>query len=529
MKASLLPVIRDDDEFPALLDSVQTHFRATSGPHFTTDAENLFALFLAALPEHLRQTYTCHACRRFMESFGGLVTLDESGVASPAIWPAEAPSPFGPAVAAVVRAVRSAKVTGVFLSSATEWGQPVTGYWSHLSVAPSPASVYRATPLKTAGQAMAEKSEERAMLLRGLAEYPREVIAAALPLLESDSLYRSEKCLGVAKWLLALHDARNATKRKDHRENVVWRAVALAPPGWAHVKTTMISTLLDDIVAGLDFAVISRRFAEKMHPLQYLRPQAAPSAGVLAQAEKVVAALASAGSLERRYARLDEIEKLWEPKVATPEVKPTGGVFAHLQPKGAAPAIAQPDPPAVTITWEKFAREVLPKAERIEYRVPYSGPFVALLTAVNDDAPPIIQWDSEERRNPVSWYVYSGGSVASGWGLRSGEWAEVTAVTLFPHLWDGAERHTQHGKGAIFLLADCMDTHARSSSSGLFPEILRAEYHGIRSAIEAYSRSRPPSGREQGNACGVDLRAWGQAFRVTTATGRLSYRIDRWD
>lgn len=527
MKASLLPIIRDDDEFPALLDSVQTHFRATNGPYFTTNAEGLFALFLDALPEHLRQTYTCHACRRFFETFGGLVTIDEAGATSSAIWPTDAPEPFRHAVSTVTKAVCSAKVTGVFLSSAAEWGQPVTGYWSHLSVTPPAASVYRTTPLKTAGQAMAEKPEERAMLLRGLAEYPREAVAAALPLLESDSLYRSEKCLGVAKWLLALHDARDEAKGKDRRENVVWRAVALAPPGWAHVKTTMISTLLDDIVAGMDFAAVSRRFAEKMHPLRYLRPQAAPSAGALAQAEKVVAALKSAGALERRYARIDEIEKLWEPKATTPEARPSGGVFAHLKPKGAAPAIAQPDPPAIPITWEKFAREVLPKAERIEYRVPSVGPFVALLTAVNPDAPPILQWDSEERRNPVSWYVYPGGSPASQWGMRAGEWTEVSAVALFPHQWGGTDRHPQHGKGAIFLLAGCMDS--RDSSSGLFPEILRSEYHGIRSAIEAYSRAATPSGKGEGNACGVDLRAWGQAFRVTTATGRLSYRIDRWD
>lgn len=526
MKASLLPVIRDDDEFPGLLAAVRERFSEADGPFFTTDADGLFDIFLSGLPPHLRQTYTCHACRRFFESFGGLVTIDDLGAAASAIWPNEAPEPFRAALAAVTKAVTSAKVTGVFLSASREWGQPVTGYWSHLSVTPPAASVYHATPLKTAGQAMAEKSEERAMLLRGLAEYPREAVTAALPLLESDSLYRSEKVLGIAKWLLALHDAREATKRKDLRENIVWRAVALAPPGWAHVKTTMISTLLDDIVAGMDFAAVSRRFAEKMHPLRYLRPQATPSAGVLAQAEKVVAALKTAGSLERRYARLDDIEKLWEPKPAE-RARPTGNVFGHLKPRGAAQVIAQPDPPAVPITWEKFAREVLPKAERIEYRVPMVGPFVALLTAVNADAPPIIQWDSEERRNPVSWYVYPGGSPAGQWGLRGGEWAEVAAVTLFPHMWGGPERHPQHGKGAIFLLAGCMDT--LDSSAGLFPEILRSEYHGIRSAIEAYSRAATTTGREAGNACGVDLRVWGQAFRVTTATGRLSYRIDRWD
>lgn len=50
----------------------------------------------------------------------------------------------------------------------------------------------------------------------------------------------------------------------------------------------MIGTLLDDIASGMSFDSVSRRFAEKMHPLQYQRPQAAPSAGNIAQAEKIV-------------------------------------------------------------------------------------------------------------------------------------------------------------------------------------------------------------------------------------------------
>jgi hypothetical protein len=54
------------------------------------------------------------------------------------------------------------------------------------------------------------------------------------------------------------------------------------------------------------------------------------------------------------------------------------------------------------MTWEKFARTMLPEALSIEAQVP-AGPerFMALVTAANADAPPILQWDAEERRNPT--------------------------------------------------------------------------------------------------------------------------------
>ena len=84
MKSNIVPALRGDDEFPALLDVVRDHFARAEGPFFTTDAKDLYEDFLAALTADLRQTYTCHACRRFFETYGGLVTISPSGVASPA-------------------------------------------------------------------------------------------------------------------------------------------------------------------------------------------------------------------------------------------------------------------------------------------------------------------------------------------------------------------------------------------------------------------------------------------------------------
>lgn len=102
MKSNIAPAPRSDDAFPALLDTVRDHFSQGDGPYFTTDAKGLYEDFLAALPSDLRQTYTCHACRRFLETYGGLVTISPSGVASPAMWPSlGAPEPFGDGAARV--------------------------------------------------------------------------------------------------------------------------------------------------------------------------------------------------------------------------------------------------------------------------------------------------------------------------------------------------------------------------------------------------------------------------------------------
>ncbi len=537
MKTGTLPTtypeLHDPDQYEDFLLGIQETFLARTVKNgmrlFTTDAANLFENFLFALPADVQAHYTCHACRKFVEAYGGLVAIDDEGALIPVMWNPDTditPKLYRPAVRALEEKVRKAKVTGVFLTTTPVWGQPVTGPWHHMHALPMKEWLFKGTTLKNADQAMAEKLEERGMLLRGLAEFSKDTVAKALPLLEADALTRSEKVLGIAKWLLALHEAREETKREDFRENLTWKAVAEAPPGWCHVRSTMIGTLLSDIAEGLPFATVERNWRLKMDPLAYMRPKAAPTDGQLAQAEKVIKELDAQGSLARRFARIDEVKLLWSPK-ALPEGK-SEGVFGHLK-KNAARSTPDPtlEPPAVTITWEKFVRTVLPSALKIDYLVPVTAPFIGLVTAVNPEAPPIIQWDHAEARNPVSWFVYPGNSMAVQWGLVPRQRVEVTGVTLFPHMWNEKVVAEQHSKGAIFLLNGCVDT--KDSGNALFPEILKSEFHGIRATIEAYSQKEKLHGRKEASACGIDLRTWNQTFRVTTATSRISYKIDRWD
>jgi hypothetical protein len=171
---------------------------------------------------------------------------------------------------------------------------------------------------------------------------------------------------------------------------------------------------------------------------------------------------------------------------------------------------------------------VLTDAKQIELNVPSVGSFTALITATHADAPPILQWDTEAQRNPVSWYMYVGGSHATRWGLRP-DWTPVTAVALQPSMWFG-DKFEHQGKGAIFLLDGARDAH--SQSLALFPEILKSDLHGVRSVIEAHSRIGRIAGVEESTACGLTFSDKLQPVhvRVTHATGvAVEYKIDRWE
>lgn len=526
---------REDRDYDAFRARVQARFLANlaAGDNalFTTDAERLFQTYLDFLPEADRQHHTCHACRRFIETYGGLVTINAEGRTTPAIWAAEdAPDYYRPAIEAVARVVRRARVAGVFRSKEPVWGQPITGEWTHYSVSP-PVSILHSHALLTAGQAMAEKLEDYRTVQRALADFDAAMLDTVMRLLESEAMYRSEKVIGPARWLRDLRKARDAAP-KDLRDNIVWKAVATAPSGFCHPRSSMVGTLLEDVAAGMGFEEVSRRFAAKMHPLQYQRPQAAPSAGNIVQAERIFETMGLAASLKRRFARLDDVtDAIWRPSPPKAADKPVGaGVFSHLTPKGAAPTTAM-SLPTQTMTWAKFQATVLPTAESIEFHVPFGvANFGALTTAVDPDAPPILQWDRPDRRNPVSGYVYHGGSHARQWGLTAGSRCNVVAIVANPASWHGGDLGN-FGESFQLLLSGSAET--RASGLAIFPENLRSELREVRSTIEAHSRYGSIEGLGEPMACGPIFGkgngAWDCTITVAADGHKRTYKLDRWD
>lgn len=517
-----------DADYDAFLARINARFVANvhqgAAKVFMTDAEGLWESYLDAFADPAeRQYHNCHACRQFIQRFGGLVVIDELGRTTPAVWNEEdADEHYKAAITAMRKLVSRAKVVGPFMSSDKKWGTPVTGDWHHLSVTPPASMVYTGRTL-TAGQAMAEKREDFKTVMHALNEFTQPMIEQALTLLKSDALYRSEKVLGQAQWLYDLHVAKTAGHDK---KNVVWRAIASAPAGFCHPRSSMIGTLLEDIAAGMEFSEVSRRFAAKMHPLAYQRPQAAPKAGAIAQAEKLFEQLELAPALDRRIARLDEVPKVWTPRAAEPAKPAGGGIFGHLAPKGPQPLPAM-EIPASLMTLQKFVQTVIPVADEIEVQLGSGNlPFFVMTTAVNADAPRLFHWE-----HPFSWYVWRGGAPARQYGLSSG-WAKLAGITRLPARWDDDGEHFKHhGDGVILLLEGARET--RAAGAALFPEHMRGEIHGVRSVIEAHSRSAQMGGLEEGSAIGFDMRQNGGGYpvllRVTSAGRSQTYKIDRWD
>lgn len=396
----------DNDSYSEFEEGLKISFnKAISGGKklFKTNVENLYEIYINNLPERSRQHYTCHACRHFINRFGGLVTIDEDGVMDSVMWDEQNTPPFFvQAVSALKQVVLNSKVNGVFIPDSKILGTPRTGEWTHLSV-DLPKEMIHRTVLKNAYQTMAEKREDFRMLTNALLDYSVDTVNQALVLLQSETLYRSQRVLGVAEWFKTLQNKWNNTHTSDQKTNLVWLAVATAPAGFCHIRSSMIGTLLDDIKEGMSARVVAARFAEKMNPSNYMRSQSAPSANAIMEAEKIVEKLGIANSLQRRYATYEEIPTfLWQNcgEAKAVQQQPSG-VFGHLVPKKQSASVM--NLPTKVMTWEKFQRTVLPTAENIEVLIDNSSRFMALVTSVDETAENILQWD-----NTFSWYYHGG-------------------------------------------------------------------------------------------------------------------------
>lgn len=395
------------DGYPQFEQAVKNRFDSIvnegNNKLFTTNAINIYETYLSNLPVNAQQHYQCRACQSFFNKYGNLVTIDENGVMKSVLWDETAvPTFFAKAVKAVKRLVLNSQVNGVFLSDVKTLGQPITGEWTHIH-AKLPSSMVHRSRVKTAGQAMAEKREEFKMINRALEDFTVYTVDQALALVNSEALYRGDdKVKPNLEWFRALVEKAHDTSY-ENRRNVVWYAVATAPTGFTHVRSNTTGTLLKDINDGYSTSSIISRFEDRMST--YMRSQSAPSDNAIYEAEKLVEKLGIETALQRRYAKFEEIPLLWKPSETVNRLmaeKARGGVFGHLTSKNNTASNVMNLPTSV-MTWAKFHRTVMPTADKIEVMVDNPNRLMALVTASDENAENIMQWD-----NPFSWYYHGG-------------------------------------------------------------------------------------------------------------------------
>lgn len=513
------------DSFDVLNELVQEQFKLHQDKQlYNTDVIDLDLTYLDGFEDPAeRQYHNCNACKRFIRNFGTLVYINDEGEARSPFWDVDldyVPEEFRESVRRMKWRMSTARVTGVFYSAeaklgmAKNWDPKSQHDWHHFNVILPPAAVYRAH-LSTAGQAMAERRQEFQMLQRTIPKYSLDVLEQADALMQADSALRS------SKFRTSLQKYTELIKSQRFTDNRLW-VIAATNPGLARFGSSSVATLLDDIANGKSLEEAKRLFMKVIDPLNYQRAQAAPKIGNLQAAESVVAALGIAASLKRSVIEFSEVGGLaWLPRQDR-QTNANLDVFAGLAQPAVKREVKRLEGP--TMTWLKFANEVLPKAEAIFYEVkPAAKPYCMVTKATDGTAPVIYKWGHN-----FSWYRWAGGSKPTDFDLPEGREVVVRGIGTLPSSWSSPDTQRQ---GAIIYLEGARDLDSDKAGLGLYAECLIGELYNVRSSIEALSNAGtltlatdPAAGLKITKGEAINIR-----LGVVVGGIKTVYSIDRWD
>jgi hypothetical protein len=527
------------------------------------DSNQLYSHFLDALPENLRQTYNCATCRDFSRRYGALCVVDDMGEVHPLIWKLQSTDKSYQdiicAVEVVARQFRGCKVRTQFKVTEAE-GEMMKltaqkgGYdHLHLEFPKTRMSKENVNP----SFAPTSSDELAVMLTQVIEKYQLSTVTRATQALEQHKLPQPENHTAAARWLLnLLTEDKLRLKHPDKiaQANLIFRYAARSFVGCINqLKNGVLSNLLDDLEENRPWAEIEAIWRARTNPTQYLRPQAAPTAGNIKASEALFKNLGITESdLRRRFMVHDEIPKeciMWQSQSsqAQAEVQPTNAstdrpehkpLFDKLIPKNRSRTTPSsqsqsktgqnpPDLPPTRMTFTSFLNKVLPNTVKLECKLSTNDSLYFLIEGY-PGTKPLMQWHFETNQNRASWYTYTSPYPVEKHNLKPREWNEVGSIIPFPHLWDSVPLtstlplpattststpsttltpskatavpvkfkpyHTNHGFNYLLTFPNIIDTN--TPSLALFSTLLKSEFHGARATIEAFSNSGTKDTRE---------------------------------
>lgn len=549
-KITKMPEGRPEDQYDIFLQEIKDYFyngvQFGNVPLFNTNAEGLFYIFIDNLPEDARQHYTCRACAKFVNTYGGVVTLLAINPAKqnmlsicPVMWPKTVPEVFQQSVDAVRNyIINKTKITSIFYTHHITLGEPKTGPWKHMSVQiPRLESNILNPKHKYDYEAEAESKELYKMTCNGIAEYTADNVKTALQMVNSKAISGIGVVGPQCKWLDELFTAVSGLHSKT-RSNAIWYYIAMTNPANCHIKSGMLGTLLDDIKTGENIQNIKAKFEDKMHPLKYMRVQSDANNGNIQAGEALFKKLGiGADALERTFATIDDLKCIWKelPKEKDEE---SNGIFGSLK--------AKVNKANTLVDWnnflnkgpmtlEKFKKDILPYLEELKIQIPNNvgNQISTFLTAFNKESAPIFKYDNLEERNQVSYYLYSGGyKTIQDFGISSNGRYPISAICYDPQI-----DITKYSKGLHFVISGAHDYKADTHGNAIFPSDLRYELHEVRNTIENHSKDTKIVGDFHNGVCAYrlqddtvyDTKYTPVFFAKTSNMGIVRFQIDRWE
>jgi hypothetical protein len=406
-----------------------------------TDKDKLWEVYLSSFPEGTnpifreRTEHDCQCCKQFVRACGNAVAITETGLVS--IWDIAIGGHYQPVVDALSKYVKSCAIVNVFLHTEKKVGTDYNHQiledeslvkWKHFYYELPSVFVKRGDDI---GTVLSERRSTKDVFKRGLIEITSDAIETVLELIDQNSLYRGEEHGSIVKLLLNHKTVFDSLKNEEEKEHYCWLA-SISLGGAARMKNSVIGTLLIDLSEGkeLDYAV--KAFEAKVAPVNYKRPTALITKGMIDKAQEKVEELGIGDSLKRRYAKADDIT-INNVLYADRSVKKAMNIFDELA-EGVPDKVGNLSK-VDSVDIETFINTILPKADSIEllFENKHNSSLMSLISPEILDSKRIFKWD-----NNFSW-SYNGEVADSVKARVKKAGGNVTGVLRFTIQWNDGD------------------------------------------------------------------------------------------
>lgn len=384
------------------------------------DKDALWELYLNSFPEgtnkmyRKRREYDCGHCRNFIKTIGGAVVIVDNHVHT--IWEIDTNDEvFQPVVDALNEYVKSKPIKDIWRHFTNTVGVKSTNEytedkqvikWTHMYTAVPAQLMERKEAIPTKKAAIRDRKN---VFKRSLEEITEEATDTVLELIASNTLYRGQE------WNTILKDFRKYQREynklpDDEKDNYTWNLSLRIGDVIGRIRNHSIGTLLVNISEDMDLDNAVKAYENVVAPANYKRPKAIFTKKMLEDAKKTVTDLGYMDSLQRRFARLDDITVnniLFCNRDAAPRIKGGLDIFGEM----AKDVAINPKKfsKVEEISVDKFVADVLPNAKELEvlFENRHKKNMVSLIAPVHKDAKNMMKWG-----NPYSW-AYSGNMTDS--------------------------------------------------------------------------------------------------------------------
>lgn len=368
---------------------------------FRTDVggDALVELYLASFPEGTNpifRTRTEHDGsydKNVIRRIGNVVTIKNGEITT--VWDLKGLEyPYDVVAKALADRVRAATVNSLFRINERKLGHVET--YEHINGEVLTWNHFHATVAnrhfdRSVSETIGAFNTTVAVFKRGLDELSPAAFDVALDLIDSNSVYRgAEFRKGVAEFQKVQKAYRSMSEREQNA--YLWCNAGFP---FARLRNTAVGTFLQDLSEGtMSIEAAVEAFGRKTDPTNYKRPTSIITKGMVDQAMKTIKELDLEPALERRHARLSDVnvnDVLWTSGSARAVMK--GGVQGLLEAEVTQrPSKDKPE----DISAADFFGGILPQASTLEVFVKNSMQknLMSVTAPVHEDVNPLFKWDN---------------------------------------------------------------------------------------------------------------------------------------